>query len=241
MTKRYTQTQQVIDTMRKHGGYSTLGNLYRLVDTSHWKTKTPQETIRRIVQESKDMFRIQPGLWALKEYHDILMVKFSLNEKESMDNVLFTHSYYQGMVVEIGRMKEYMTYVPAQDQHKLFIDRPLVDVCDTIEIPPFSYPILTNRAKTVDVIWFNDRDMPNSMFEVEHSTDIQNSIVKYCDLQDFHCKFTIIAPQNRHAQYDKVMERTALRDMANRVYFASYEDIVTQYTTMCKLTSVNKI
>ena len=31
--KKYTQTQQVIDTLRKYGGYATLGNLYHLVDT----------------------------------------------------------------------------------------------------------------------------------------------------------------------------------------------------------------
>ena len=48
--KRYTQTQQVIDTLRKQGGYATLGNLYHIVDTSTWATKTPNESIRRIVQ-----------------------------------------------------------------------------------------------------------------------------------------------------------------------------------------------
>ena len=50
--KKYTQTQQVIDTLRQQGGYATLGNLYQIVDTSTWATKTPQESIRRIVQQS---------------------------------------------------------------------------------------------------------------------------------------------------------------------------------------------
>jgi len=47
--KRLTQTQQVINTLREQGGYATLGNLYHLVDTSTWATKTPNESIRRIV------------------------------------------------------------------------------------------------------------------------------------------------------------------------------------------------
>ena len=38
--KKYTQTQQVIDALRKCGGYSTLGNLYHFVDTSSWGTET---------------------------------------------------------------------------------------------------------------------------------------------------------------------------------------------------------
>ena len=43
--QKYTQTQQVIDTLRKTGGYATLGDLYHLVDTKSWATKTPNESI----------------------------------------------------------------------------------------------------------------------------------------------------------------------------------------------------
>ena len=31
--QKYTQAQQVIDTLRTTGGYATLGDLYHLVDT----------------------------------------------------------------------------------------------------------------------------------------------------------------------------------------------------------------
>lgn len=65
MSKKYTQTQQVIDTLRKNGGYATLGNLYHLVDTTSWATKTPNESIRRIVQESNEIleFNLVFGHW----------------------------------------------------------------------------------------------------------------------------------------------------------------------------------
>ena len=75
MAKKYTQTQQVIDTLRSNGGYATLGNLYHLVDTTSWGTKTPNESIRRIVQKSNEFFRIQPGLWALEEVREEVMRK----------------------------------------------------------------------------------------------------------------------------------------------------------------------
>ncbi len=42
---KYTQTQKVIDTLRQTGGYATLGDLYHLVDTKSWATKTPNESI----------------------------------------------------------------------------------------------------------------------------------------------------------------------------------------------------
>ena len=43
--QKYTQAQQVIDTLRTTGGYATLGDLYHLVDTKSWATKTPNESI----------------------------------------------------------------------------------------------------------------------------------------------------------------------------------------------------
>ena len=55
--KKYTQERQVVETLRNHGGYATLGNLYHFVDTTCWATKTPNESIRRIVQKSKDIDR----------------------------------------------------------------------------------------------------------------------------------------------------------------------------------------
>ena len=75
--QKYTQAQQVIDTLRKTGGYATLGDLYHLVDTKSWATKTPNESIRRIVQQSNEIFKIQPDLWALEECREeVVMTSF---------------------------------------------------------------------------------------------------------------------------------------------------------------------
>lgn len=232
--KKYTQAQQVIDTLRKIGGYATLGDLYHLVDTKSWATKTPNESIRRIVQQSGEIFKIQPGLWALEECREEVMRKFDIEPQEEKSVERFTHGYYQGLIIEIGNMKHYTTYVPAQDQNRKFIEKPLKDICSTIHIPAFSYKELTDRARTVDVIWFNERNMPDTFFEVEHSTDIQNSITKFCDLQYFNSRFLIVAPQNRKEQFDKVISRTAFKDVKKRVSFSSYESIYRQYELMCK-------
>ena len=229
-----TQPQQVIEALRSVGGYSTLGNLYHIVDTSTWATKTPNESIRRIVQESDEIFRIQPGLWALEECRDVVLEKFNIKNNNKNSEETFTHGYYQGLVVEIGNMKNYRTYVPAQDKNRKFLEKPLVEVCSTVEIPPFSYSELVGRAKTVDVIWFNDRRMPYSFFEIEHSTDIQNSVTKFCDLQDFNSSFNIVAPANRYEQFEKVLSRTAFKEVRDRVKFHSYETISKQYTLMCE-------
>src|SRR5574344_974673 len=135
MAKKQTQSQQVIETLRSNGGYATLGNLYHLVDTSGWATKTPHESIRRIVQESNEIFRIQPGLWALEECRSEVLQKLEIDTKSAKDDERFTHGYYQGLIVEIGNMKNFTTYVPAQDQNRKFLEKPLVEICSTISIP----------------------------------------------------------------------------------------------------------
>jgi hypothetical protein len=49
----------------------------------------------------------------LEECREDVMRKFANETKDVKDDERFTHSYFQGLVVEIGNMKNYMTYVPA--------------------------------------------------------------------------------------------------------------------------------
>ena len=63
--KKYTQAQQVIDTLRKTGGYATLGDLYHLVDTKSWATRRPtnpsEESCSNLTRYSK--YNQVFGLW----------------------------------------------------------------------------------------------------------------------------------------------------------------------------------
>lgn len=186
--KKITQEQQVIETVRREGGYATFRRLNEIVDCSMWKTKTPEASIRRIVQESKMFFKIQPGLWALEECRDEVLRKFELKIGDKRSEEQFSHGYYQGMLVEIGKFKHQKTYVPAQDQNRMFIGQRLGEISDTTELPSFTYEELLRKAKTIDVIWFNDRNMPSYFYEVEHTTDIKNSLSKFYELQDFPCR-----------------------------------------------------
>ena len=227
--KRCTQTQQVIETLRQQGGFATLGNLYRIVDTSTWATKTPNESIRRIVLQSPDIFKIQPGLWALEECRDEVMQKFELKPGNKKSEEAFTHGYYQGLLVEIGKFRHMTTYVPAQDQNRLFVDRKLGEITDTTDLPDFTYEKLKKRARTVDVIWFNERHMPSDFYEVEHTTDIKNSLSKFYELQDFHAGFFIVADASRKKEYEDKLHVSMFSPIEKRVKFLNYTQVVDLY------------
>ena len=229
-----TQSEQVIEAMRQNGGYATLGQLNRMVDFSIWKTQTPQATVRRIVQENNAFFKIQPGLWALKEFEYDVLNKFQIKTQDKKKTELFTHSYYQGLIVEIGNMKKLQTYVPQQDKNRLFLEKPLSELVSLQEIYNFTYQEILRRATTIDVIWFNERKLPHSFFEVEHSTDFQNSLTKFFELQDYFARFFVIADESRRKQFDDIMTKSIFTKIKNRIVFADYENIVNQHASMSK-------
>ena len=233
--KKYTQTQQVIDTLRQHGGYATLGSLYHMVDTSTWATKTPQESIRRIVQKSPDIFKIQPGLWALEEMRDAVLKKFELKLGNAKSEEQFSHGYYQGLLVEIGKFRHQTTYIPAQDQNKLFVDKKLGEITDTTELPDFTYDVLKRKARTIDVIWFNERRMPSEFYEVEHTTDIKNSLSKFYELQDFNAGFYIVADNSRKNEFEDKLHVSIFAPIEKRVKFLNYQQVADLYEGMKKV------
>ena len=72
------QKDDVIVAMEKNGGYATFQQLNNMVDVSTWKTKTPAESIRRIVQVYEEFFKINPGLWALTKDKDEVLRKLGI-------------------------------------------------------------------------------------------------------------------------------------------------------------------
>jgi hypothetical protein len=234
-----TQYQQVINVMKDNDGYATLGYLYQNVDVSEWGTKTPFKSINRIVQDDRFFFRIRPGLWALKEERQEILKKFDIEKEDQKENVEFSHYYYQGLIVEIGNLKGYKTFIPNQDKNRLFLNKPLKEISSLDDILPFSYDDLVKRAQTIDVVWFNDRKMPASFFEVEHSTDFYNSLLKFSDLRDFYSTFCIVADEARKREYESKLSSLSFKDIKDRITFMSYENLSQIHTSTSKLRKNN--
>ncbi len=238
------QHEAVISALEKMNGISTLGQLYKetmKVSDCKWETKTPFASIRRIVQTRKEIYKIKPGLYALKSYQNEIEGKGILiennknkNQKEILD---FNHSYYQGIILYIGNMKKLKTFSPNQDKNKKFIEKPLSMIRSLNEIPKFSFTRLIERSSSIDVIWFNDREMPDSFFEIEHSTDFQNSLLKYNDLRDFYVKFYIVADKNRKSEFEKKTDYDSFKEIKQRIKFVDYDKLIAQYENMVKSNS----
>ena len=228
------QHEAVIQAMRENGGYATLGHLYRTATRMpgcKWGTKTPFASIRRIVQQyTTHFFKIRPGLWALASQRDEVLAKLSLDRGPQVEE--FNHSYYQGLLVEIGNLKSYQTFVPHQDKNKLFLKQRLTDIISLPEVYNFTFDSLLRRARTVDVSWFNRRQMPKAFFEVEHSTDMQNSLLKFLDFQDFRIDFFIVADDARRNEFRKKIASDHFTPICDVVKFMDYETLADMHSKL---------
>jgi hypothetical protein len=232
------QHEAVIQALEQLGGQATLAQLYHAtlkIKDCKWNTKTPEATIRRIVQTTPEIFKVRPGLWALRSYQKQLgLVEETPRNQDDAQVIQQGHAYYQGLLLSIGRLRNFETFAPQQDKNQLFINQPLKNVRTLAEIPQFSYPKIVKRCSTVDVVWFNRRGLLDSLFEVEHSTNVQDSLAKFADLRDFYTRMVIVAASRRARYFEHKISLDVFNEIKKRVSFLSYEDLAAQYESEMK-------
>lgn len=222
------QHEAVILAMKQNGGYATFGQLYQTapkIPGSKWGTRTPFATIRRIVQARDEFFKIRSGLWALTSEKDKVLHLFSGAKTEAKERE-YSHYFFQGLVTEIGNLKGFQTFVPAQDKNKPYAKRKLGDVATLSKFYEFTYADVLRKAQTIDVAWFNVRKYPNSFFEIEHSTDIYKSLLKFVELQDFRTSFYIVADSQRQTEFDSKLSLNAFVSIKSSVKFWNYDSVL---------------
>lgn len=227
------QYEAVEKVMKEKGGYATLKHLYEhapSIEGSEWGTKTPNASIRRIVQKRDRFFKIRPGLWALEENKNELPENVYTESASTEKQTEYSHWYFQGLLTEVGNARCEDTWVPSQDKNRDFLDKTLGNVSTLETVPEFGYERMVLRASTIDVIWFNERGMPDSFIEVEFSTDFQNSLHKFLDLQDYHTNFIIAADNSRKSQFEKRLNQTGFKPIRDRVDFFDFEEVSKLHT-----------
>ncbi len=238
--------------MEENGGYATLGFLNQHVlkaEGVKWGTKTPFASIRRIVQDERFFFKIRPGLWALKSFENKLPADITPKKDQSEEKYYeYSHTFYQGLLVEIGNLNGYQTYIPNQDKNKIFLGKKISEVATISEIYKFSYPNIVDISKNIDVIWFNRRNMPSKLFEIEHTTVIYNSLLKFVELQDFYTRYYIVADDIRRKEFKLKLSLQAFSPIFKRVGFWSYDDVaelhtkISEYLTIkCKIGNMKQL
>jgi len=137
------------------------------------------------------------------------------------------------------KLKKYEAFIPSQDKNKKFLGKTLGEVSSQENYYQFGYEhIIIKKARTIDVGWFNVRKMPSVLFEVEHSADIQNSLLKFIELQDFNANFFIVANKVRKNEYIDKLSLNAFVPIKSRVQFMDYDKLSEWHTKTFEIVSL---
>jgi hypothetical protein len=220
--------------MMKNGYFAPLKLIYKEIkkykDMDGIKGKTPNNTIQERVQRDERFTKIGFGVYALTKYLNRLPLQGEAkteNEKKERE-----HSAIQGMLLEIGNQQKDIGDTYTNDKKCIFGNKKLGNLATLDHIPPFTYPnIIKNSVRFFDVIWFNKRGLPQVVFEVEHSTDFRDALIKFSELRDFRTKFYCVAKADRKEKFVKEISKNAFKFMleGKRVGFLDYEAIKNDY------------
>jgi len=233
--RKLTWKDVVRDALLKLGGEGHLSEINKIVE-GHPKTGTNptwQDTNRRVVRQYKIFEPVPPersGIYKVVEEITIDPETQNFTEKPEID-----HGIAQGMLVTVGKIYGYETYVPPHDQTtRNFQERPLrdfVSVADCTDI--FRGPNLA-RIREIDVLWFDEDDyglFPAYAFEVEETTRVKSGLDRLLKIpRRFPTKFFIIGPSTKEKDlFDQYVDQTPFRDYRSKFSFRFYQELKELY------------
>lgn len=243
------QREAVVQVLERHWWYARLSTLR---DELIWNpifvtnAKEPFANIRRIVQRTpKEIYIIRPWLyWLVKERKRLEQLWLEQITQKNKDDPAIqkqSHSYYQWLLVDIWNLKHFLTYIPHQDQNKVCFSDKWMHLKDIITENNLEWPIkMIKRTETIDVIRLNnDNKLPSNVFEVEHSTNIINSLNKFAELKGLSAWCYIVADESRHKEFDKNASLTVYKDINPK--FLSYENLENYYDKITEYYSLKKL
>ncbi len=231
----------VAEALRELGGQAHLSQINEKLE-GHPKTLTNptwRDTIRRVVRQYNIFHPVPPdrsGIYKLVE------VKPLQPETQNLDplNVEINHGIAQGMLVTLGNVYGYETFVPTRDQTtRNFQGRKLKDLVtigDCTDV--FRGPNLS-KVREIDVLWFNEDDyglFPVYAFEIEHTTKVKNALDRLLKIpRRFLVHLFIIGPSHEEENlFDCFVSQTPFRSYRDRFAFRLYSQVQDIYNAAVK-------
>lgn len=226
-----TWREVVVWALKELGGFGHLKEIYAKVEghrkcapNSRWKS-----TIRRVVRENQIFVSLPPhgsGFYRLK-----LDPRLSALYADRSVPVSPDHGEVQGMLLKLGRLYGYETYVAARDRRsRSFEGSPLGSYSTVISLKDSLGGMTYRRIAEIDVMWLSEDFhglYPKYAFEVEHSTGVAGGLDRLLKIPDRCCtRLHIVAPtESDKLHFKNLLQQAPYRPFAGRFRFCSYEDL----------------
>ena len=237
MTEKNESTWKdvVRDALLELGGQGNLSEINKIIEGNP-KTKTNptwRDTIRRVVRQYKIFEPVPPkrsGVYKVVEEVSIKTEAQSFTEKTEIN-----HGIAQGMLVTLGKIYGYETYVPPHDQTiRNFQGKPLRDFVTVTNCTGiFDGPNLRS-IREIDALWFDEDDyglFPVYAFEVEETTKVTSGLDRLLKIpRRFPTKFFVIGPgEKKQNLFNQKINQTPFRVYKNK--FRLYKELEELYNS----------
>jgi hypothetical protein len=227
----------ILKVLEKHNGIATLKEFYKEVPPQIEKTRTTDARhdirgyLRRLKNVKRKIKQIGLSTYALLNVEAKNVIYESIQDNKFEERFFGLpknqiHNYVEGMLIEIGNLKNYQTYTP--DKNIIFNGEPLRELVTFNEIPKFTYQDILNTIKQIDVIWFKDR-FPYLTFDVEFSTQVSMALVRANELRNFKTTFYIVAEERKESLFKTKVNVSSFRGIKNEIKFITIKSVFDDY------------
>lgn len=227
-----TKVEAIEHVLQDNGGAASLSFIYDNIEKYYPGAKEPREWeagIRGVLYRDlgKRFKCVGLSLYSLVNYKE---------EKTPTKDKIRMHSFIEGICLELGNSKNYMTYTA--DPSATYRDNiKMKDIATMSDLPQFTYPEILQEAKDIDILWFEQKGLlfPKYAIEVVDSISTLNNAINRClQLQNLHTRFIIVAPEKHHEKYKQTLQLESYQHVQHRFRFLNYDDLqkIYKYTIM---------
>lgn len=224
------------------GALRDLGGTAHLRDINdhlagHAKTQTNptwRDTIRRVVRQYS-MF--EPVLPARSGVYRLVETETRAPQAQTIDGAdqEVNHSIAQGMLVSLGRLYGYETFVPAPDQTMRSFQGETLGSLVSIRDCAAAFPSRNlSRIRQIDVLWFDEDDdglFPVYAFEVEHTTRVKDGLDRLLKIPArYPAQLFVVAPGDKEEElFTRLLGQAPLSQHRHRFVFRRYQQLERLY------------
>lgn len=220
------------------GGTGHLRDINARIE-GHWKTKTNptwKATIRKVVRQYKVFEAVPSNRGGLYRLADVLPENEPIPPSQFVGTTI-DHGSAQGMLVVIGKVYGYETFVPKHDQTaRQFDGVKLGDLVTVRDCPSTFSQRNLSAAREIDVLWLDEDDegpYPIYAFEVEGTTGVKSGLDRLLKIPHrFTTALHVLGPSDKEKDlFSNFMAQSPFRQYRNRFRFHYYSDLLCLYTS----------
>ena len=212
----------------KESSAATLDEILSRIFTSLKDAQTPenQEILDVLQSTAEPVEKNGTVRWRRRNSYQQTLTGNNLAEEEGLVDTetqqrqsALDHDRIINRIAEFGKSVGYDVWIGDPETNRSEVLR---DTQTRMQIPGSFSDTVRERLRNIDLIWFDD-ETPVALFEVEHSTDPQDGIVRMGNVYtetDATPRAVSVVPDGRYTQWEKAVTQPSLDGLTGKHSFS---------------------